>query len=537
MWRWIIVGFLLIFLIKTNSPSVFSSEESPYKLPYSAGREYTVKQGNYGDYSHKGKATFAFDFNLADGAPVAVSRAGKVLAVKDVSNKGGCDPKYKNEPNYVVIDHRDGTSALYLHLQYNSATVREGEDVKQGQIIAKADTTGWACGAHLHFQVQETPKDKAHWYTQSIQISFSDADVLRQEPDGIPKERKSYISDNYPPTPTPSPTAPATPTPTATVIPTLTPTPTATATATPSSTPTSTPLPSLGKLVYEDKGGIWTITEDGREKQLLITKGREPSWSPDGRRIAYISDWLQIRTANYDGSGDQELINERSEANIGTQIQRFRWNSDGNRIFYLLWPGDTSLNYIDFSTSKKGKLPLDIFITDFDIVRGNGAIVFETGQSAVTKEIERGQDKYGSFIIVCIRTERTLIVADNQGKNKQKVFGNTAEYCNYRLPRLAGRDPAHYQWFYPAFSPDGKKITFLNEGKLFTIDADGRNLRELTRATMGKIAWSPDGKKIAFLRSYIQNEIWIISADGRGEPKKLVEGISPTWVFVPTILS
>jgi len=75
------------------------------------------------------------------------------------------------------------------------------------------------------------------------------------------------------------------------------------------------------------------------------------------------------------------------------------------------------------------------------------------------------------------------------------------------------------------------------------IDVDGRNLRELTRAVMSKIAWSPDGKKIAFLRNYIQkeppygrNEIWIINADGKDEPRKLVEGSSPSWAFVPTIL-
>src|SRR5437868_14877854 len=62
----------------------------------------------------------------------------------------------------------------------------------------------------------------------------------------------------------------------------------------------------------------------------------------------------------------------------------------------------------------------------------------------------------------------------------------------------------HAQNFDPAPSPDGKKLVFISmlSGKeqLFTMDADGKNIAQLTRddADHEDPAWSPDGKKIAF---------------------------------------
>jgi hypothetical protein len=207
-----------------------SAADSPYKLPYPAGTAFRVTQGNSGSTSHYGRAQYAFDFDGGfDGKPVVASRSGTVLFLKDDSAEGGCRANFGKKANYVVIDHGDGTSALYLHLQYKSITVKEGQRVQQGQQIALADSTGYVCGAHLHFQVQQTPRDRSHWYTQSIKISFADADVLAQEPDGIPKAGKTYRSSNQaPPTPEPpSPTPRLTPTPTPTlaVIPTPIPAP------------------------------------------------------------------------------------------------------------------------------------------------------------------------------------------------------------------------------------------------------------------------------------------------------------------------
>lgn len=202
----ILVFSVALVFLEAFSVSITSSQArpkaSPYKLPYPAGMAYLVTQGNdtgKAGGTHYGIAEFAFDFGMGGGDPVVVSREGRVLYVKDDSNEGGCHPFYGNKANYVVIDHGDGSSALYLHLKYKSVVVQEEEWVEQGQVIASADASGYVCGRtgnHLHFQIQKTPKSRQHWYTQSMTISFSDEDVLAKEPDGIPKTGRKYESDN-----------------------------------------------------------------------------------------------------------------------------------------------------------------------------------------------------------------------------------------------------------------------------------------------------------------------------------------------------
>ena len=53
----------------------------------------------------------------------------------------------------------------------------------------------------------------------------------------------------------------------------------------------------------------------------------------------------------------------------------------------------------------------------------------------------------------------------------------------------------------PAWSPDGTKLAFVDNGKLLVINGDGSGRRELPTSTgyvNASPSWSPDGAKIAF---------------------------------------
>jgi TolB protein len=97
----------------------------------------------------------------------------------------------------------------------------------------------------------------------------------------------------------------------------------------------------------------------------------------------------------------------------------------------------------------------------------------------------------------------------------------------------------HAQNFDPSPSPDGKKLVFISmlSGKeqLFTMDADGRNIAQLTRddADHEDLSWSPDGKKIAFvLITKERTSIAVMNADGSNvdllTPKEH-NTIHPNW--------
>lgn len=54
--------------------------------------------------------------------------------------------------NFVVIDHGNGYTTLYEHL--NTISVGCGENVFQGSVIGTAGTTGNSTGPHLHFEIR-----------------------------------------------------------------------------------------------------------------------------------------------------------------------------------------------------------------------------------------------------------------------------------------------------------------------------------------------------------------------------------------------
>jgi murein DD-endopeptidase MepM/ murein hydrolase activator NlpD len=100
---------------------------------------------------------------------------------------GACDFRYVNKAHYVVIDHGENVSSLYLHL--SEVNVSVGDTISQGQIIGKSGNTGWVCGPHLHFSFQKT-NTIGNYAGESIGFGFIETGK------GVPQYRVSYTSQN-----------------------------------------------------------------------------------------------------------------------------------------------------------------------------------------------------------------------------------------------------------------------------------------------------------------------------------------------------
>lgn len=129
-----------------------------YALPYEKGRSFLIVQGYFGVFSHKERA--ALDFKMKQGTKVCAARDGIVVRVKEDSDRGGLNKKYRTDGNNVVIQHADGSRSGYWHLQKDGALVNVGDTVRQGQVIALSGKTGYAATAHLHFLVWKPDRNR-----------------------------------------------------------------------------------------------------------------------------------------------------------------------------------------------------------------------------------------------------------------------------------------------------------------------------------------------------------------------------------------
>jgi Peptidase family M23 len=176
------LAWLIAYLLLSGSidESTYPAQAgSPYKLPFPGGQSSWVIQGNNSSFNHEGKEKHAWDFRRRCGTPVLAARGGTVVSVIDRNDGNGSD-KPNNE---IKVDHGDGTSARYLHIQQNSARVRSGT-VRQGDELAKVGNVGNSLTGHVHFVVERGGS--------SIPVTFRDV----ADDKGIPRTFGGYASGN-----------------------------------------------------------------------------------------------------------------------------------------------------------------------------------------------------------------------------------------------------------------------------------------------------------------------------------------------------
>lgn len=86
------------------------------------------------------------DLAAPAGTPVRAAAAGTVVAATTA-----WEPSLASG-TVVVLDHGDGWSTLYTHL--DTFEVDAGERVDAGQVIGRVGSTGRSTGPHLHFEVR-----------------------------------------------------------------------------------------------------------------------------------------------------------------------------------------------------------------------------------------------------------------------------------------------------------------------------------------------------------------------------------------------
>ena len=103
-------------------------------------------QGYGGAVSHQGASHYSLDFAMPIGTSVLAARSGVVARIDDNLFK-------KTTEHTVEIEHEDGTSAIYAHLNKGSVVVRIDQRVNVGDVIGQSGSRARPRSPHLHFHV------------------------------------------------------------------------------------------------------------------------------------------------------------------------------------------------------------------------------------------------------------------------------------------------------------------------------------------------------------------------------------------------
>jgi murein DD-endopeptidase MepM/ murein hydrolase activator NlpD len=82
------------------------------------------------------------DFQGAAGTPIRAPNAGKVVLASALYYSG----------NTVILDHGLGLYSYFGHM--SAFSVKEGDQVKPGEVVGKVGATGVVTGPHLHWSVR-----------------------------------------------------------------------------------------------------------------------------------------------------------------------------------------------------------------------------------------------------------------------------------------------------------------------------------------------------------------------------------------------
>jgi Tol biopolymer transport system component len=266
-----------------------------------------------------------------------------------------------------------------------------------------------------------------------------------------------------------------------------------------------------GKIAFargpnSSNNDIYVMDSDGNN-QRDMGNGFDPRWSPNGARIAFVSNrdgFFQIYSMNANGSDAKKLSNN-------TAVDGFpSWSPDGTKIAFV------SGNLNDATT-------FEIYVMNAD----------GTNRTRLTNNsvVDAWPNWSPDSTKIVFMSGRTLL-----DPNSFEVYVMNADGNN--RTQLTNNSILDAQ---PSFSPDGTKILFVSGDagnppgvEIYVMNVDGNNKTQLTHnsVTDGFPAWSPDGTKIVLASGDPFDgktvELFVMNADG-SSPIRLTNNSVLDW--------
>ena len=124
-----------------------------------------------GDQTYKDDAMLNENYYAFNQEVVAPADGSVIKVVNHITdNVPGEIDDTQPAGNYIILEHPNKEYSLLAHFKQYSIIVKEGDIVKQGQVVGYCGNSGNSSEAHIHFQVMDSPD---YMNCQSIRIRFN----------------------------------------------------------------------------------------------------------------------------------------------------------------------------------------------------------------------------------------------------------------------------------------------------------------------------------------------------------------------------
>jgi dipeptidyl aminopeptidase/acylaminoacyl peptidase len=268
--------------------------------------------------------------------------------------------------------------------------------------------------------------------------------------------------------------------------------------------------PDGRSLAFTLGASVYRIAADGTGMTIVVNDAgwnASPTWAPDGGRIAYVrgvNENAEIWTANADGTGHSQLTRVAGHL---LNIRQLAWSPDSRWILFNAWENLTAGDGRLFVVSADGRdvrslTPTDA-VSDYggDWSPDGGRIAFYRSEPA------------GGTLAWSVQTMN----ADGTDTRFVAAVGNFP--CPCTVPE-----------FDPSWSPDGKEIVFASDRDgtrdLYVVHRDASTLRRLGPASP-TYEYSADWQPVGDLRVALAAKPMRVRARGRVAFSITVRNVGP----------
>jgi tricorn protease len=191
--------------------------------------------------------------------------------------------------------------------------------------------------------------------------------------------------------------------------------------------------PNGARAVFEARGEILTVpAEKGDWRNLTNSAGameREPIWSPNGQRIAYLSDEsgeYALHVRNQDGTGEVGKIPLGGKAFYSAP----RWSPDSKKIAYL--DNHNHLFYVDLAAKK----PV-LVETDYYFSNGGLAAAWSPDSQWLTYS-KTLKSHMAAIYLYSLTDAKSTQVTDGMSDAENPVFDKNGKYLYFTASTNSG---------------------------------------------------------------------------------------------------